>query len=163
MLRALYAEYAAPLLVYVLRLTGGDRGRAEDVVQETLLRAWRQPDVLDERRGSIRAWLFTVAHNVAIDAYRVRRRRPAEIGDAALTLLPVEDPIEQILDRSLIIDAMSVLSPQQRDVIIETYYRGRSVAETAHALGIPPGTVKSRSFYALRALRVALEERGISD
>lgn len=161
-LRELYDAHAGALLAYAIRLTNGDRGRAEDVVQETLVRAWRHRDALDEQRGPIRPWLFTVAHHVAIDAYRARAARPTEVGDAVLAAVPSADDIDASLDRLLIADAMSALSPEHRAVILETYYRGRSVAEAAVALGVPPGTVKSRTFYALRALKLALTERGVS-
>jgi len=160
-LRALFEQHAAPLLTFALRLTGGDRGRAEDVVQETLLRAWRHRDALADTRP-VRPWLFTVARNVAVDGFRARRARPTEVSDDALAVLPAADEIEQALDHWLMLDAMSTLSRPHREVIAETYYRGRSVAETAEVLGIPPGTVKSRTFYALRALRLALEERGVT-
>jgi RNA polymerase sigma-70 factor, ECF subfamily len=161
-LRELYDAHAGALLAYAVRLTNGDRGRAEDVVQETLLRAWRHREALHEDRGPIRPWLFTVAHHVAIDAYRARAARPTEVGDAVLAAVPTADDIDASLDRLLITDAMSVLSPEHRAVIVETYYRGRSVAEAAVVLGVPPGTVKSRTFYALRALKLALTERGVS-
>jgi RNA polymerase sigma-70 factor, ECF subfamily len=161
-LRALYEQHAGPLFAYALRLTGGDRGRSEDIVQETLLRAWRHPQALDPERGPVRSWLFTVARNVAVDAHRARRARPAEVGDEALAVVPAVDEIEQALDRWLIADAMSALSAEHRAVLVETYYRGRSVAEAAQTLGVPAGTVKSRTFYALRALRLALEERGVT-
>ena len=161
-LRLIYEQHAAPLLAYALRLTGGDRGRSEDIVQETLLRAWRHPEALDSQRGPVRSWLFTVARNVAVDAHRARKARPNEVGDEALATVPAVDEIEQALDSWLIADAMSALSSDHRAVIVETYYRGRSVAEAAAALGVPPGTVKSRTFYALRALRLALQERGVT-
>ncbi|HVT21823.1 MAG TPA: sigma-70 family RNA polymerase sigma factor [Mycobacteriales bacterium] len=160
-MRALYDAHAGALLAYAIRLTGGDRGRAEDVVQETMLRAWRHRDAMDESRGPIRPWLFTVAHHVAIDAYRARAARPTEVGDAVLEAVPAADDIDVHLDRLLISDAMAALSPEHRSVLIETYYRGRSVAEAAESLGVPPGTVKSRTFYALRALKLALAERGV--
>lgn len=162
MLRTLYEQHAAPLLSYALRLTGGDRGRSEDIVQETLLRAWRHPEALEPSRGPVRSWLFTVARNVAVDAHRARRSRPTEVGDEALAVVPAVDEIEQALDSWLVADALAALSPDHRAVIVETYYRGRSVAEAAAVLGVPPGTVKSRTFYALRALRLALEERGVT-
>src|SRR3954468_181626 len=82
-LRALYEQHAAPLLAYAARLTGGDRGRAEDIVQETLLRAWRHPQALDPDRGPVRSWLFTVARNVAVDAHRARRAPPPAGGGKA--------------------------------------------------------------------------------
>jgi RNA polymerase sigma-70 factor (ECF subfamily) len=161
-LRLLYEQHAAPLLTYALRLTGGDRGRSEDIVQETLLRAWRHPEALDPDRGPVRSWLFTVARNVAVDAHRARRARPIEVGDEALAFVPAGDEIEQALDTWLVADALATLSPDHRAVLVETYYRGRSVAEAAAALGVPSGTVKSRTFYALRALRLSLEERGVT-
>lgn len=159
-LRALFEQHAAALLAFAVRLTGGDRGRAEDIVQETLLRAWRQPDALGDGRPA-RTWLYTVARNVAVDAFRARRARPPETGDEALAQLPGPDDVEHALDHWLLLDAIASLSPAHRDVIVETYYFGRSVAEVAEVLGVPLGTVKSRTFYALRALRRALDERGI--
>ncbi|HET7312430.1 MAG TPA: sigma-70 family RNA polymerase sigma factor [Mycobacteriales bacterium] len=161
-LRALYEQHAGPLFAYALRLTSGDRGRSEDIVQETLLRAWRHPQALDPARGPVRSWLFTVARNIAVDAHRARRARPKEVGDEALAVVPAVDEIEQALDRWLIADALATLSAEHRAVLVETYYRGRSVAEASSTLGIPAGTVKSRTFYALRALRLALEERGVT-
>ena len=161
-LRALYDEHAPVLLAYALRLTHGDRNRAEDIVQETLLRAWRHLDRLDEDAGPVRPWLFTVARRLAIDAHRARRARPPEVGEAALASVPELDEVENTLDRIVVADALNSLSREHRVVIVETYYRGRSVAEAAAALGIPPGTVKSRCYYALRALKLALAERGMT-
>ena len=161
LLRSLYAEHAGPLLSYVLRLTDGDRQRAEDVVQETLLRAWRHPEALDPARGGLRPWLCTVARNLVVDGARARRARPTEVGDEALASVPAEDQFESALLAWEVADALSMLSADHRAVLIQTYYRGHSVAEAAHLLGIPEGTVKSRTYYALRSLRLALEERGI--
>lgn len=160
-LRALYDGHASVLLAYALRLTGGDRARAEDLVQETLLRAWRHLEVLDDSAGPVRPWLFTVAQRLAIDAHRARRSRPPETGDGALAALPGLDDVEAALDRIVVADALQALSAEHRAVIVETYYRGRSVAEAARVLGVPPGTVKSRCYYALRALKLALAERGL--
>ncbi len=162
MLRALWDEHAAPLLAYALRLTQGDRGRAEDVVQETFLRAWRRPPHQDPAHGSLRPWLLTVAHRIAIDEHRARQARPREVGDDALVSVAVEDGIDRALESWLVAEALTTLTPPHREVLVETYYRGRSVAEAAAALRVPAGTVKSRTFYALRALRVALEERGVT-
>ena len=160
LVRALYTEHAGPLLRYALHLTSGDRQRAEDIVQETLLRAWMHPDAIAERPA--RPWLFAVARNLAVDAYRARRARPHEVGEAALELVPAPDEADRALESWAVADAVKALRPDHRRVLLETYYRGKSVAEAATALGIPAGTVKSRTFYALRALKLALEERGLA-
>lgn len=161
-LRALCAEHGSALFGYALRLSSGDRGRAEDVVQEVLIRAWRHPEAVEPSRGPIRPWLFTVARRVAVDAHRQRRARPQEVGDGVLAVVPAAEEIDASLDRILVTDALAALSEEHRAVLVHTYYRGQSVAEAAAALGIPQGTVKSRSYYALRALKLALAERGIT-
>lgn len=162
LVRSLYEEHAGALLGYVLRLTGGDRQRAEDVVQETLLRAWRHPEALSDRRGAVRPWLFTVAKNLVVDVHRARLARPQEVGDAALVEAADGDQLDRALESWAVVDALRALRAEHRSVLYETYYRGRSVAEAAAVLGIPAGTVKSRTYYALRALRLALEERGLA-
>jgi RNA polymerase sigma-70 factor, ECF subfamily len=159
-LRALYDAHALALLRYAMRLCDGDRQLAEDLVQETLVRAWRNLDRLDPSAAPVRPWLFTVANHLAIDAHRARGARPPEVGDGALAGVPGLDWLDGTLDRIIVTDALQSLSPDHRAVIVETYYRGRSVAEAAAVLGIPPGTVKSRCYYALRALKLALAERG---
>ncbi|MFI6514835.1 sigma-70 family RNA polymerase sigma factor [Spirillospora sp. NPDC050679] len=162
LLRALYDEHGGPLLGYVLRLIGGDRAQAEDVVQETLLRAWRHPEALAGR--PVRPWLFTVARNLVVDAHRARRARPPETGidDQVVMIATGSDEIDRALESWTVAEALAELSPQHRAVLVQTYYRGLSVAEAAKALGVPPGTVKSRTYYALRALKLALEERGLA-
>jgi RNA polymerase sigma-70 factor, ECF subfamily len=160
LVRTLYAEHAGPLLRYAMHLTSGDRQRAEDIVQETLLRAWMHPDAIADRPA--RPWLFAVARNLAVDAYRARRARPHEVGEAALELVSAPDEADRALESWAVADAVKSLRPDHRRVLLETYYRGKSVAEAALALGVPPGTVKSRTFYALRALKLALEERGLA-
>jgi RNA polymerase sigma-70 factor (ECF subfamily) len=145
-----------------LRLVDGDRGRAEDVVQETLLRAWRHPEAMAAERGSPRPWLFAVARRIAVDAHRRRRARPQEVGDDILAQLPTQDDVDRALDGWLVADALAALSPAHREVLVQTYFAGRSVAEAAEVLGVPSGTVKSRTHYALQALRLALLERGVT-
>jgi len=158
--RALYSEHAAPLLRYSMHLTGGDRQRAEDIVQETLLRAWLHPQAIVSRPA--RPWLFAVARNLAVDAHRARQARPHEVGEGALHMASVPDTADRALESWAVADALRALRPEHRAVLLETYYRGRSVAEAASVLGVPAGTVKSRTFYALRALKLALEERGLA-
>ena len=160
LVRALYGEHASPLLSYALHLTSGDRQRAEDIVQETLLRAWLHPEAVAGRPA--RPWLFAVARNLAVDAHRARRARPPEIGDAALAMATVSDGADQAVESWAVAEALASLRPEHRQVLLETYYHGRTVAEAAIILGIPAGTVKSRTFYALRALKLALEERGLA-
>lgn len=162
-LRVLYAEHSGPVLAYLLRLTR-DRARAEDLLQETMLRAWRRPSVFEPGRGSVRAWLCTVARNLVVDDARARAARPNETELTDYTEGPDEgdDPYEDTLRAWEVADALAALSAEHRAVLIEVYYRRSTVAETAAALGIPPGTVKSRTFYALRALRLACQERGIT-
>ena len=163
LMQTLHAQHAAALWGYSLRLTGGDRARAEDIVQETLLRAWRHPQVLDQSERSARAWLCTVARNLVIDEWRSRRSR-VEVLTGDLPEGPdgngTGDDVDRRLQSWLVAEALSRLSLEHRAVLVECYYRGRSVAVAARALDIPEGTVKSRSHYALRALRLVLEEMG---
>jgi RNA polymerase sigma-70 factor (ECF subfamily) len=160
LLRTLHDEHAGALLAYVTRLTG-DRGRAEDVVQETLLRAWRHPTVLEESAGSRspRAWLFTVARRLVIDDWRARRSRP-EVSTADPPEQVVADASSRIVEESVVASALRTLSSEHREVLLECYYRGASVGDAALNLGIPAGTVKSRTHYALRALKAALDQLG---
>ena len=163
LMRQLHDEHAEALWRFCLRLVGNDRGRAEDVVQETLLRAWRHPEALRPERGPVRPWLFTVARNLAIDARRARAVRPAEVPDTVLAVLPDErEDLDRVVDSWVVADALTSLRREHREVLVEVYYRARSVAEAAAVLRVPPGTVKSRTHYALRALKLALEERGIT-
>jgi RNA polymerase sigma-70 factor (ECF subfamily) len=161
LMKQLHDEHAAALWGYCLSLTGRDHARAEDVVQETLLRAWRNRDRLEEGRGSVRSWLFTVARNIVIDEWRTRRVH----GELAVAEVPeVREPTDetdQLLLSWVVSDALLNLSADHRAVLVECYFRGASVAQAADRLGIPEGTVKSRTHYALRALRLALQEMGV--
>lgn len=162
LLRALHAEHGDALFAHALRLTGGDRQRAEDLVQETMLRAWQHPQALDPARGSVRAWLFTTARNLAIDAWRKRGARAGEVITDSPPERPGSDETDRIVESWLIAEALARLSKAHREVLVECFYAGRSVAEAAAKLGVPPGTIKSRTYYALRSLKLALEELGVT-
>jgi RNA polymerase sigma-70 factor (ECF subfamily) len=156
----LYREYHRPLLTFVMRLVGGDRQWAEDVVQETMIRAWRSADQLDAETESLMPWLATVARRVVIDDRRRRAARPQEAGEGPLENLQIADGMEDLLRSVVVTEALKALTPAHREVLNETILQDRSVNEAAEVLGVPVGTVKSRTYYALRALKVALEERG---
>ncbi|MFJ4718240.1 sigma-70 family RNA polymerase sigma factor [Streptomyces luteogriseus] len=156
-LAALQREHGRPLFALLLRLCDGDRQRAEDLAQETLVRAWQHPEALRaDDFDSVRPWLMTVARRLAIDARRARQARPAEVGDAVLENARVSDHAERAAAMLDVREAVKTLTPQHREVLVLVYFQGASVAEAAAALGIPPGTVKSRAYYALRALRRVL-------
>lgn len=158
LVRMLYRDFGGALFGHVLYLTGNDRQWAEDVVQETLVRAWRNADRLDREPGMLRAWLFTVARRIVIDGRRSNGARPREVDMAPLSVVPIPDRSEQSLSAMVVADALQGLRTEHREALEETYLRDRSVSEAAQVLGIPPGTVKSRVYYALRALRRTLVE-----
>ncbi|RSS58444.1 sigma-70 family RNA polymerase sigma factor [Streptomyces sp. WAC01280] len=157
LIRSVYEEHGGALLAYATRLTG-DRATAEDVVQETLIRAWRHAEVLVNGKGSVRGWLLTVARNIVTDRYRAKAARPAEIAESPATPAVEEDHADAVVDAMVVLGALDRLTPEHREVLTELYYRERSVAEAADSLGIPAGTVKSRSHYALKALRETFRE-----
>ncbi|WP_120339901.1 sigma-70 family RNA polymerase sigma factor [Cryobacterium soli] len=161
LLRALHDAHGPALFRYVVRLTG-DYGFAQDVVQEALLRAWKRPALLDRDDEAARAWLFTVARNLVIDDRR-SARHSREISSDALPETASADGTEAILDRWLLTDALTALSPEHRTVLVSAYYLGRPIAEIARREDVPEGTVKSRLHYALRAMRLALQERGVTE
>jgi RNA polymerase sigma-70 factor, ECF subfamily len=158
--RAPAAEHSEALLAYVQRLVHGDRQLAEDIVQETLLRAWTNRDRVPA--GSRRPWLFVTARHLVIDAYRARRARPIEVSAELVDLAPKLDDLDATLDAIVVADALRTLSPEHRVVLFDSYYRGQTASQIAEARGIPPGTVRSRMHYALQAMRLALDERGVN-
>jgi RNA polymerase sigma-70 factor (ECF subfamily) len=160
-MQRLHDEHSGALWGHCLRLTNYDRARAEDICQETLLRAWRNASMLDESQGSVRAWLFTVARNIVIDESRTRRARSEVVMGELPEPASSSDSSDELLMTWVVADAVTRLSPEHRAVLQETYFKGRPVAEAARRLGIPEGTVKSRTHYALHALRLALEEMGV--
>lgn len=158
---AVYDEHGKALLRFALDKTGGDRQLAEEVVQETMVRFWRHAADVDSIR-TVRPWLFTVAKRIAIDRYRRRAARPEEVESAELEGVPGIDELDRTLTAHIVAEAVRSLSPQHRETLVEIYFRGRRIIDVAERLRIPVGTVKSRIYYGLRALREILEESGVT-
>lgn len=159
-LGALYDAHAGPVRRYVVHLTG-DAAGADDIVQETLLRAWRTPRVLQDEPGSARSWMYTVARHLVIDEARsARRRHETSVPDPPEHSL--RDATDALFDEILIAEALASLSEAHREAVVLAYYGGRSVADIAAETGTAEGTVKSRLHYGLRALRLALQEKGVT-
>ncbi|MEU8926084.1 sigma-70 family RNA polymerase sigma factor [Kitasatospora sp. NPDC048545] len=161
LIRTLYEQHGGALLAYAVRLTG-DRAAAEDVVQETLIRAWRNPEVLTNNLGSVRGWLLTVERNLITDRFRARAARPAEVAEvseATATVPVAHDHADTVVETLVMTQALDQLSPEHRAVLRSIYFQRLSVAEAAEQLGVPAGTVKSRAHYALRALKQSYTSR----
>ena len=161
LMTALYTEHYAVLLSFVSRYVH-DRHKAEDLVQETLLRAWRHIGHLDPDPGRTRSYLLTIARNVVTNAWRADQRRPRLVADDdAVQAVPSADNVDQLVEGWLVAEALERLSADHRAVVQAMYYEGQTVADAARRLSVPEGTVKSRAYYAVRALRQAFEEMGV--
>lgn len=159
-LAELYEQHSAALWRQVVRMTG-DTAVAEDIVQETLLRAWRKRSSLDTDPAGLRPWLFRVAHNLVVDDVRSARHRHESVA-AALPERATADRSDALFDAMVIESALAELSVDHRAAVVLAYYGGRTVPEIARELDVAPGTVKSRLHYGLRALRLALQEKGVT-
>ena len=152
---------SGPLMRYLLRLTRGEHHLAEDLLQETFLRAWRNVDTMPADAAAARPWLFTVARRATIDALRARRARVTEVELSPLdTGEEQRDIADRVVDSELIRAALPKLTPRHQEILIEVYFRDREVEDIARHLQVPEGTVKSRTFYALRSLGAALADAG---
>jgi RNA polymerase sigma-70 factor, ECF subfamily len=157
-MRALCQAHRPALFRFALRLTLGQWQAAEDLTQETLLRAWRNLEMLCADVKRVRPWLFTVARHLSMDCARAKAVRPREIILPEMSVLPSkDDEIERVVAVHTVRGAMRQLSVHHRDALVQVYYRGLSPQEAGEVLGVPAGTVKSRTFYALRALRAIIE------
>jgi RNA polymerase sigma-70 factor, ECF subfamily len=155
--RQLYSHHAEALRGYVQRFCP-DRASADDIVQETFIRAWRHLPQLSDDDRPIRPWLFRVARNLLTDADRAARSRPVTVQAEPADDARDDTGLEQVLDRQLVTGALQHLSPAHRAVLVETFYRGGTTATVARQLGIPHGTARSRLHYALQALRQQLQD-----
>ena len=155
-LRTLYRDHARALLRYAQWFTD-DPAAAEDAVQETFLRAWRYLPRLRADGRPLRPWLRRVLRHVLIDVDRLARSHRETPHDT----LPVEGQVDGgydvLLDRGVLAAVLRELSPAHREVLVETYYRDAPADRVAARLGIPVGTVRSRLYYALRAVRDRLD------
>ena len=158
--REAYAAHSGELYGFALRSLG-DGGLAEEAVQETFVRAWRAGERFNPEIASLRTWLFAILRNVVIDLGRARAARPKLSGEAGVE--PAVEPLEQALLSWQVEEAMRRIGDDHRQVLVETHFRGRPYAEVAAELGVPEGTIKSRVYYGMRALRVVLEEMGYED
>jgi RNA polymerase sigma-70 factor, ECF subfamily len=156
-IRELYSHHAKALHGYVQKFCP-DRASADDIVQETFIRAWRHLPQLSADDRPVRPWLFRVARNLLIDANRAARARPTTVQEQAAGEVGTDSGLEEILDRQLVSAALQHLSPAHQTVLVETFYRGGTVATVARELGIPHGTARSRLHYALDALRKQLQQ-----
>ena len=160
-IRSAYREHGGVLLHHAEQSLR-DRGLAEEAVQETFVRAWRNAERYDAAIASVRTWLFAILRNVVIDMVRARAVRPtlATEPERIDGRVGVADDTDAVLTNWELADALALLSDEHRRAIVETHLHGRPYTEVAAELGVPVGTVRSRVFYGLRALRSVLEERG---
>ncbi|SDT66552.1 sigma-70 family RNA polymerase sigma factor [Actinoplanes derwentensis] len=162
-LKLAYETHGPILLNYLLRLTTGNRAMAEDILQETLVRAWNHPEARTADGEWSRGWLFTVARRIAIDHIRVAQVRPTEQLDERIEdHHTTADDIDRLINTREVRDAVARLPERLRSALIEIYFQEHSVAEAAQNLAVPEGTVKSRTFYALRALHEDLVAHGFT-
>jgi len=160
-MRTLYRTYSGELFGFALNCLG-DRGLAEELVQDVFTRVWRHADSYDDSRASFRTWLYGIARNAVVDFKRRRAVRPAlAVEPAELAEGVGEDSIERALLGWQVATALSRLTPEHQQVIRLAHFQGLRLREIADETGLPLGTVKSRISYALRALRLALEEMGV--
>jgi RNA polymerase sigma-70 factor (ECF subfamily) len=161
--RAVYAAHGPELFRFAFRSLG-DRGLAEEAVQETFVRAWQAAGRFDDALGSLRTWLFAIIRNVVIDLSRARAVRPSvAAADAEVDRREAEDDIERALLSWQVEEALRKLSGEHRAALVEVHYKGRPYQDVAHEFGVPVGTMKSRVYYALKAMRLALDELGWTD
>jgi RNA polymerase sigma-70 factor (ECF subfamily) len=161
-LRELYRRYAPELFGFATSALG-DRELAEEVVQDVFAQLWRHAEDYDQRRASVRTWLYAIARNRIIDAHRRAAARPkrAEDDDSLDTVAEMDAALDHAVLRWQVTAALARLSPAHREVIRLAHYGGLTMREIADRTGVPLGTVKSRTSYALRHLRLIFDEMEI--
>jgi RNA polymerase sigma-70 factor (ECF subfamily) len=152
LIRAVYNEHGQAVLAYATKLTG-DRTAGADVLLETLVRAWRHPEVLVSGKGSVRAWLLRVAGRIVADRAQMAAARPTKVVESPAQRPVERDHADQVRDWMNVFEALQKLSAEHREVIVQLYFRDGGRLEASTALSVPEDTVKSRTYHALRALR----------
>lgn len=156
--RRLYRTYGGDLYGFAYNRLG-DRGLAEEVVQEVFTRVWRNADAYEASKGSVRTWLYGIARNAVVDCERHRSRRlPVAQFERDDAFDPIDEPIERALVRWQLQKAFDGLTPDHREILRLGHFGGMSVKDIAAATGLAPGTIKSRTYYAMQSLRLALDE-----
>jgi RNA polymerase sigma-70 factor (ECF subfamily) len=159
-LRRLYRRYADELYGFVHQALG-DRGATEEVVQDVFTSVWRHAETYDQQRGTFRTWMYRIARNAVIDRRRRSSVRPGlskGADDPASEPVGLDESIEQIALRWQLAAALERLTPQHREVVRLAHYEGMTMRQIAESKDLPIGTVKSRTWYAMQSLRLALEE-----
>lgn len=157
---ALFREFSPRIRAYLLKMTR-DKQAAEDLMQETMLAIWRKAGQFDPERGQASAWIFTIARNIWIDAWRKQRRPAFDPDDPAL--VPAAQPdapglMERKQSGAALHEALKTLPPEQVELIELSFFDEASHSTIAARLGLPIGTVKSRIRLAFGRLRAALED-----
>ncbi|MEE8405801.1 MAG: sigma-70 family RNA polymerase sigma factor [Acidimicrobiia bacterium] len=156
----LHTDHADALFTWALGRTP-DRRDAEELVAEAIVKAWKRYDQFDAERGSERAWIFGIARNALIDMHRSSQRRLRLVTDKASAESSVDDGTDAFAESSLVREAMASLTEEHRAVVVAAYFKGLNTKEISERHGVPPGTVRSRMYYAMRSLRASLEEKGV--
>ena len=157
----LYCRYAKALFRFGMQVLG-DQGLAEEMVQESFVRLWRSAGRFDPARGSVGAYLTVIARSAAADIRKRPSSRPL-LAVEEVALPPVWDNVDQILDSLIVQEALDKLSFAHAQVLRLAQDEGLTQPQIAERLGVPLGTVKTRMFHGLRALRTELARRGIDD
>lgn len=154
----LYRRYGRPLYRFGVHMLG-DKGLAEEMVQECFVKLWRSSGRFDESKSSVATYLFVIARSVAADL----RKRPSsrrQLGLDDTFMPPQPDDIDRLLDALVVHEAFDALSPAHAQVLRLAHQESLTQSEIAERLSLPLGTVKTRMFYGMQALRTALVERG---
>ena len=163
--RALFDFYAPRIKSFLMR-SGGDAARAEEVTQETMVAVWRKAHLFDPDKASASTWIFTIARNQRIDAFRREKRPELDPDDPALQISAPEDAMEKLASdqhAAILAEAVAELSEAERQLLALAYYEDKSQSTISAELGLPLGTVKSRMrqiFLKLRG-RLGSIEKGL--